>query len=136
MTREQAEAITLMIRDDLEHCQAIEDRITENALVAYYGRAFKALGYASWDAYAKAKFGDLELPRTTQAAVNAALINQGEISARSAAAISGTWDKTAAKDAGKEEAQKSTGEDSPVGKQQRTGADGNKRAGAKPARHA
>lgn len=129
MTKAEAESITLTLRDELEHYQSIEDNITELALKAYYGQAFRALGYATWDAYAKARFGDLELPRPAQAAVNAALINTGQISARSAAAISGTSDKTASADAAK--VASSTAESSAVGKQ-RTGADGKKRAARKP----
>jgi hypothetical protein len=129
MTKYEAEQITDEIRAGLKDWYDLADRITELALKAYYGLAFRALGYATWGAYAAAKFADLELPRTTQAAVNSALINQGQISARSAAAISGTDHKTAAKDAAK--AQESIGEDSPVGKH-RTGADGKKRAASKP----
>jgi hypothetical protein len=58
------------------------------------------------------KFAEVELPRSTRAAINAALVNEGQMSANSAAAISGTSDKTAAKDAAK--ARESTSEDSEV----------------------
>jgi hypothetical protein len=129
MTKAEAEKITDEIRAGLQDWYALTDRVTQLALTAYKGQAFTALGYQSWNDYAAAQFGDLELPRTTQAAINAALINTGQISARSAAAISGTSDKTAAADAAK--AQGATAESSAVGKQ-RIGADGKQRAARKP----
>jgi hypothetical protein len=101
LTKDEAEKLTTRIKARLSNWYAFEDTITELALQAYYGQAFKALGYQTWNAYAAANVSELELPRSTQEAVNAAPINKGGISARSAAAISGTSDKTAAKDAEK-----------------------------------
>lgn len=129
LTKDQAEEVTRLLVGCLKNWHSFGEQVTELALRAYYGQAFKVLGYASWDAYATATFGELELPRSTQAAIHAALINGAEISARSAAAITGKDHKTAAADA--EKARAATGEDSPVRKI-RMGADGKKRPATKP----
>jgi hypothetical protein len=125
LTVEQAEALTTRIQSCIKLWHRFEAQATEMVLKAYHGQAFKTLGYESWQAYASARFGDLEMPRSTQAAINAALVNRGQISARSAAAVTGTDHKTAARDAAK--AQRATGEPSPVDSEPRTGADGKKR---------
>jgi hypothetical protein len=127
LTKAAAERITRQIRAGLGDWHELAGKITGLAIEAYRGQAFKAMGYASWQHYTSAQFGDLELPRTTQEAINAALINTGEISARSAAAISGTDHKTAAKDAAKA----AGGESSPRPAARRTGADGKRQPASK-----
>ncbi|MDA8320721.1 MAG: hypothetical protein M0030_13065 [Actinomycetota bacterium] len=133
LTRVEAEALTRSILGCLRNWRSFEARVTELALRAYNGQAWRALGYQSWSAYASDRFGDLELPRATQAAINAALINTGQISARSASAITGTSDKTASADAARATAEDSAVDGKPpqADKQKRTGADGRKRAGTK-----
>lgn len=54
MSAASAEQVTVQIRTLL-------DRSWEYLALAYKGRAFLALGYASWDAYVDARFGDLRI---------------------------------------------------------------------------
>ena len=54
MSPASAEQVTVQIRNVL-------DRAWEFIALAYKGRAFLALGYASWDEYVDARFGDLRL---------------------------------------------------------------------------
>jgi hypothetical protein len=129
LTREQAEFLTERIQLCVKNWHMFAEQTTELALEAFHKRAFKVLGYPTWNAYAADKFSHLEMPRSTQEAIHAALINEGQISGRSAAAVTGADHKTAIKDA--KNARTTTGESSPLPKQ-RTGADGKKRAARKP----
>ena len=68
MSPASAEQVTVQIRTVL-------DRAWEFIALAYKGRAFLALGYASWDEYVDARFGDLRLavPREHRTQVVATL---------------------------------------------------------------
>ncbi|HEY5117006.1 MAG TPA: hypothetical protein VIJ00_15905, partial [Nakamurella sp.] len=68
MSPASAEQVTVQIRTVL-------DRAWEFIALAYKGRAFIALGYANWDAYVDARFGDLRIavPREHRAQVVAEL---------------------------------------------------------------
>jgi len=68
MSPASAEQVTVQIRNVL-------DRAWEFIALAYKGRAFLALGYASWDEYVDARFGDLRLavPREHRTQVVATL---------------------------------------------------------------
>ena len=68
MSPASAEQVTVQIRSVL-------DRAWEFIALAYKGRAFLALGYASWDEYVDARFGDLRLavPREHRTQVVATL---------------------------------------------------------------
>ena len=68
MSPSSAEQVTLQIRTVL-------DRAWEYIALAYKGRAFVALGYANWDDYVDARFGDVRIsvPREHRAQVVNAL---------------------------------------------------------------
>jgi hypothetical protein len=114
------------IQAKLGDWHALAEEITELALRAFQTQAWKVLGYDTWKEYAGARFTTVALPRETTKQINAALVNEGNMSARSAAAVSGTDDKTASSDAKKSRAEDSA----PV--RRTTGADGKEYPASKP----
>ena len=127
---ERARVLTDRIRQGLKDVVALRKLIIE----AFTSRAWKTRGYQSWDAYCDSEFRVISLGREHQAALNAALQLEAGMSARAAAAATGTDHKTAKKDA-----DRSTGEDSPVSSgtppkeppARRIGADGKSRPAAR-----
>jgi hypothetical protein len=65
---------------------------------AFTSRAWGTLGYESWDAYCDSEFRVISLGREHQAALNAALQHEAGMSARAAAAATGSSPTTAKKD--------------------------------------
>jgi hypothetical protein len=127
---ERARVLTDRIRQGLKDIVALRKLIIE----AFTSRAWETLGYESWDAYCGSEFRVISLGREHQAALNAALQLEAGMSARAAAAATGTDHKTAKRDA-----DRWTGEDSPVGSAtppkdspvRRIGADGKSRPAAR-----
>lgn len=82
--------------------QEIQDRVADLTLLvlrAFQGKAHKALGYESWDAYVKARFHDapLYLPRDDRRAVVALLRGHG-MSTRNIASVTGVGQQTVVRD--------------------------------------
>jgi hypothetical protein len=129
---QKARDLTDRIRRGLTDMIALRELIAE----AFTTRAWATLGYESWDAYTEAEFRNMvSLSRDDQRALNVVLQLEEGMSARAAAAATGTDPKTARKDA-----DRATGENSPVGSgrppadppARRVGADGKSRPATRP----
>lgn len=83
-----------------DRIQAGTTKIQELIITAYQGRAWVALGYASWDEYISGEFASspLALPRETRQEAVQSLKKQG-LSLRAIASVTGTSPQTVANDA-------------------------------------
>jgi hypothetical protein len=99
------------LTDKIQRGLADVVKLRELIAEAFTTRAWATLGYESWENYTSAEFRNVvSLSRDDQRALNVVLQLEEGMSSRAAAAATGTDHKTAKKDA-----DKATGESSPVG---------------------
>ena len=121
MTRKAAQTLTEEIRQGYQDYLSVKEALATAIQQAWEGKAWKALGYDTWDAYCKGEFKVYSLSRKQQGELNRFLQVDLGMSGRAAASATGTSTPTAIKDA------EPTVKDFTVAGSKAMGADGRQR---------